>query len=96
MGKRMNGNYEIIMAVKLPTKKGERECEIVIGDRKTEFEPYVAWHCFGGRSYAWGYYCQTLEEAISCAIDKVQRELYCDQEYARRYWKIWHDDFREE
>ena len=96
MAKRMNDNCEIIMSVNLPTRKGEQTCEIVIGDRHTDFEPYVAWHCFGGESYAWGHYCQTLDEALECAIDKIIHEIGCDEEYARIYWRKFAEDMREE
>lgn len=52
MAKRINGDHEIIFTVKMPEKPGERSCEIVIGKRDTAFEPYVAWHCFGGNAYS--------------------------------------------
>ena len=73
--KRKNADWDIEYIVKLPEKPCEIPCEIVIGNRHTEFEPYVAWHCFGGNMYAWGHYCQTLEQAMECAKDKIRREL---------------------
>lgn len=94
MAKRMNDNWEIVFTVDLPTRMGERTCEIVIGDRHTEFEPFVAWHCFGGSDYAWGHYCQTIEEATECAITKVAQELGCDDEYAKVYWRKFAEDLR--
>lgn len=72
---RKNDNWDIIWAIPLPEKPGERKCEIVIGNRHTEFQPFVAWHCFDGGSYAWGHYVQTFDDALDCAIDKICMEL---------------------
>ncbi len=72
---RKNGNWDIIWAMPMPEKDGERSCEIVIGDRHTRFEPFVAWHCFDGESYAWGHYCQTFVGAFGCALEKIRKEL---------------------
>lgn len=96
MSKRKNCEWDIIMGVQLPIKYGERPCEVVIGDRHTDFEPYVAWHCFDGKSYSWGHYCDTLDQAIECAIEKVRMELGCDINYAGTYWERWHEDWRDE
>lgn len=96
MAKRMNSEWIIIMGVKLPTRYGEPECEIVIGDRGTEFEPYVAWHCFEGDSYCWGHYCGNILGAIREAKDKIRNELHCSAEYADWYWRTFSADWREE
>ena len=74
---RKNGEYDIIWVLPVPIapQKGCLPCEIVIGKRNTEFQPYVAWHCFGGISYAWGAYCQTFEGAFECAMEKWRREM---------------------
>lgn len=96
MANRKNAEWDIIMGVNMPLKYGELPCEIVIGDRHTDFEPYVAWHCFNGNSYSWGHYCSTIECAIECAVEKVKNELGCTLEYAREYWQKWSADWREE
>ena len=72
---RKNDNWDIIWAMPMPEKDGERSCEIVIGNRHTRFEPFVAWHCFDGESYAWGHYCQTFGSAFDCAMEKIRKEL---------------------
>ena len=72
---RKNDNWDIVWAMPMPEKDGERSCEIVIGDRHTRFEPFVAWHCFDGESYAWGHYCQTFGGAFDCALEKIRKEL---------------------
>lgn len=72
---RKNAEWDIIWSVKMPSKEGECPCEIVIGDRHTEFEPYVAWHCFNGNQYTWGHYCKTFAGALYEAIGKIKREL---------------------
>jgi len=74
---RKNDIWDIVWAMPVPVapQKGCLPCEIVIGNRHTEFQPFVAWHCFGGNSYAWGAYCQTFEGAFDCAMDKMCREL---------------------
>lgn len=82
---RTNGDHEIIFTVKMPEKPGERSCEIVIGKRDTEFEPYVAWHCFDGTSYAWGHYVQTWEDAMEEVVSKVKDELHWSEQNARWY-----------
>lgn len=85
MAKRINGDHEIIFTVKMPEKPGERSCEIVIGKRDTEFEPYVAWHCFDGTSYTWGHYVQTWEDAMEEVVFKVKDELRWSEQNARWY-----------
>jgi len=74
---RKNDRWDIVWAMPVPVvpQKGCLPCEIVIGNRHTEFQPFVAWHCFGGNSYAWGAYCQTFEGAFECAMDKMCREI---------------------
>ena len=74
---RKNDRWDIVWAIPVPgeTPKGCLPCEIVIGKRHTDFQPYVAWHCFGGNSYAWGHYCQTFDGAFDCAIEKLCREV---------------------
>ena len=72
---RKNGEWDIIWAMPMPEKEGERSCEIVIGDRHTEFEPFVAWHCFDMESYAWGHYRNTFGGAFDEAIEKMRKEL---------------------
>ena len=72
---RKNGEWDIIWAMPMPEKEGERSCEIVIGDRHTQFEPFVAWHCFDMESYAWGHYCNTFGGAFEEAIEKMRKEL---------------------
>ena len=74
---RKNDRWDIVWAMPVPVvpQKGCLPCEIVIGNRHTEFQPFVAWHCFGGNSYAWGHYCQTFDGAFDCAMDKLCREL---------------------
>ena len=75
---RKNDNWDIIWAMPMPEKDGERSCEIVIGDRHTKFEPFVAWHCFDMESYSWGHYCQTFGGAFDCALEKIRKELKLD------------------
>lgn len=72
---RKNGEWDIIWAMPMPEKEGERSCEIVIGDRHTQFEPFVAWHCFDMESYAWGHYRQTFGGAFDEAMEKIRKEL---------------------
>lgn len=72
---RKNDIWDIVCAVALPEKAGERKCEIVIGKRNTRFQPYVAWHCFDGNSYAWGHYVDTIGEAWECCKEKIRKEL---------------------
>lgn len=74
---RKNDRWDIVWAMPVPVEpqKGCLPCEIVIGNRHTEFQPFVAWHCFGGNSYAWGHYCQTFDGAFDCAMEKLCREL---------------------
>ena len=72
-----NGNWDIVWAMPVPSvpAKGCLPAEIVIGNRHTDFQPYVAWYRFGGSSYAYGDYCQTFGGAFECAMDKMCREL---------------------
>ena len=70
---RKNDNWDIVWSIPVSD-----DTEIVIGDRHTDFEPYVAWHCFRGESYAWGHYCQTFGGAFDCAMEKVRNELHLD------------------
>jgi len=72
---RKNDVWDIVCIIAMPEKEGERKCEIVIGNRHTSFQPYVAWHCFDGNSYAWGHYVQTIDEAWECAKEKIMNEL---------------------
>ena len=72
---RKNDEWDIVWAMPLPENEGERSCEIVIGDRHTQFEPFVAWHCFDRESYAWGHYCNTFGGAFEEAIEKLRKEL---------------------
>ena len=71
--------HKIIVAIPLPHRDGWADAEVVIGKRPTEFQPWVAWMCFDKTNYAYGDYCQTYEEAIMCAIEKLKREMktYC-------------------
>lgn len=71
---RKNDVWDIVWIYPVPHKDGERDCEIVIGDRHTRFEPFVAWHCFDKRDYAWGHYCQTFGQAFMCADEKLHKE----------------------
>ena len=72
-----NGNWDIEWAMPVPAipGKGELSAEIVIGNRHTSFQPYVAWYRFGGDSYTWGDYCNTFAGAFDCAMVKMCREL---------------------
>ena len=74
---RKNDRWDIVWAMPVPSvpQKGCLPCEIVIGNRHTEFQPLVAWHCFGGNSFAWGHDCQTFVGAFNFAMDKMCREL---------------------
>ena len=74
-------NWDIEWCIPVPVvpAKGCLPAEIVIGNRHTEFQPYVAWHCFGGKSYAWGAYCQTFDGAFDCAMEKLCREIGIDK-----------------
>ena len=71
---------EVVRAGMEYARKVERknDTEIVIGDRHTDFQPYVAWHCFRMESYAWGHYCQTFGGAFDCALEKIKKELHLD------------------
>ena len=62
---RKNDRWDIVWAMPVPVvpQKGCLPCEIVIGNRHTEFQPFV------------GAYCQTFEGAFDCAMDKMCREL---------------------
>ena len=70
---RKNDNWDIVWAIPVSD-----DTEIVIGDRHTDFQPYVAWHCFRMESYAWGHYCQTFGGAFDCALEKIKKELHLD------------------
>ena len=72
---RKNDNWDIVWAIPMPKKEGERFCEIVIGDRHTRFQPYVAWHCFDMESYAWGHYENTFAGDLLEALSKCVREI---------------------
>lgn len=74
---RKNDNWDIVWTLPVTTvpQKGCLPCEIVIGNRHTDFQPYVAWHCFGGNSYAWGHYCQTFDGAFDEAMGKWGKEM---------------------
>ena len=72
---RKNLEWDIEVAIPLPEKEGWRKEEVVIGNRHTDFQPYVAWLCFEEKDYAYGDYCQTYEEALKCAMDKLDREM---------------------
>ena len=73
--------HKIIVAIPLPHRDGWADCEVVIGKRQTEFQPWVAWLCFNGTDYAYGDYCQTYGEALQCANEKMKREM---RTYARK------------
>ena len=79
---RKNDRWDIMWALPVPAvpRPGCMPAEIVIGKRNTEFQPFVAWHCFNGNSYAWGDYNQTFEGAFDCALDKLCRELGIERE----------------
>ena len=70
---RKNDEWDIVWAVPVSD-----DTEIVIGDRHTEFQPYVAWHCFRKEHYSWGHYCQTFGGAFDCAMEKICKELHLD------------------
>ena len=70
---RQNDNWDIVWVLYLGNG-----VEIVIGDRHTDFQPYVAWHCFNGNNYSWGHYCQTFGEAFLQAVEKIGHELHID------------------
>ena len=70
---RKNDNWDIVWAIPVSDNT-----EIVIGDRHTDFQPFVAWHCFRGKDYSWGHYCQTFGGAFDCAMEKVRKELHLD------------------
>jgi len=72
---RKNEEWDIEWVFPCPKKEGEPLCEIVIGNRHTEFQPYVAWHCFSGNSYAWGHYCNSLPDAFEEAMYKLMNEI---------------------
>lgn len=83
MAKRMNNIWEIMVAVPMPKKPGESICEIVIGKRPTDFQPWVTWHCFSGTSYTWGHYCQTFSEVFDCAVEKITKEAHISEATAK-------------
>ena len=72
-----NDRWDIEWCLPVPVvpRVGELSAEIVIGNRHTDFQPYVAWYRFGGKNYAYGDYCQTFDGAFNCAIQKMCREL---------------------
>lgn len=73
---RMNDStgHIIFFAVPVPKIPGFRDTEVVVGMRNTEFQPYVAWLSFDGVDYAYGDYCQTLDDVFECANEKFERE----------------------
>lgn len=70
---RKNDRWDIVWAIPVSD-----DTEIVIGDRHTDFQPFVAWHCFHGKEYSWGHYCQTFSGAFDCALEKIRKELKLD------------------
>ena len=64
---RKNCEWDIIAAIQM-----DPGVEVVIGDRHTDFEPYVCWYCYDGAHYRDGYYCQTYREAA----EEVGRRLF--------------------
>lgn len=72
-----NGNWDIEWCMRVPVVpgRGELPAEIVIGNRHTNFQPYVAWYRFNGEHYAWGDYCDTFDGAFECAMRKMCREI---------------------
>ena len=58
MNTRKNGEWDIIVAVPL-----DPGVEVVIGDRHTDFEPYVVWWCYNGKDYRDGAYIQEYMDA---------------------------------
>lgn len=70
---RKNDRWDIVWAIHV----GD-DTEIVIGNRHTDFQPFVAWHCFRGNAYSWGHYCNTFGGAFDCAMEKVRKELHLD------------------
>ena len=68
-----NDVWDIICAIPLPDKEGERKAELVIGKRDTQFQPYVAWWRFDGKDCAWGDYCQTYDGAKECLLQKIMQ-----------------------
>lgn len=67
---RKNDNWDIVWAIPVSD-----DTEIVIGDRHTDFCPYVAWYCYNGSDYRTGDYTQTFGVVFQCALEKVRKEL---------------------
>ena len=66
--------WDIECVIPVP-KKNDETVYIVIGNRHTDFQPYVAWHWFGDSNYAWGHYCQTFDDAKEEAKYKLRNEI---------------------
>ena len=66
MEKRKNGEWDIIVTVPL-----DPGTEVVIGDRHTEFEPYVVWWCYNGNDYRQGDYYQKYEDAVKRLATRI-------------------------
>jgi hypothetical protein len=58
MNTRKNAEWDIIVAVPL-----DDNTEVVIGNRHTDFEPYVVWWCYDGKDYRDGEYIQEYKDA---------------------------------
>lgn len=66
MEKRTNAEWDIIVAVPL-----DPGVEVVIGDRHTDFEPYVVWWCYDGKDYRQGDYFQKYEDAVKRLATRI-------------------------
>lgn len=71
---RKNENWDIECIISIP-KRNEENVEIVIGNRHTDFQPYVTWHCLDKSKYMWGHYCQTIDGVKEEAKQKLRMEL---------------------
>lgn len=74
---RKNDIWDIVYIHPMPHKDGEIDTDIVIGDRHTKFEPFVAWYCYHGETkylYYTGDYRQTFAQAYVCALQKIENE----------------------
>ena len=72
---RKNLEWDIECIIPVQKFNDDESVEIVIGNRHTEFQPYVAWHCFNGNGYSWGHHCQTEQGAKEEAKYKLIKEL---------------------
>lgn len=49
--------------------------EYVVGQRDTDFEPYVVWECINGNEYRQGDYCNDPLDARTYMRERAGKEL---------------------